>query len=282
MLEGNILLIDTETTGFPLYGHEHPADAGYQPRMCALSMALLDHTGEVMAARNFLVKPEGWPLGNELFMDNLRKAQAVHGLSLERLEAEGEPIGFVRDMWNDLYSLASYTCGYNLWFDHKIVRGEWKRLGFPIPFREKQGICLMKAARAHLGLSKNIKLADAVQRLLGIGHAAAHTADGDVAVSVLLFQHLLARNAIHAEDQPESKNKPQESSPVHPAALEEAVMPPAPPPPDQRTDAIRGNGVTAMEDAIHGPTSEKDGIEQKDFQEASAQEGAGPEEVAQA
>lgn len=203
-----VLLYDAETTGIPFYGDDHPADAVYQPRMCALAMALLEEDGKVIERFSALIKPVGWPLDNDLFVKNMEEAREnSHGLTFERLEAEGVPIETVREAWNKLYERGTYLCGFNTWFDHKIVRGEWKRLGHPIPFRQKQGICLMKASRPLCGLSKNPKLGEAVSILLDKVHDKAHDATGDVDVSIDLYRYLHERDLIVPEDQPESKRK---------------------------------------------------------------------------
>lgn len=204
------LLIDTETTGIPFYGADNPADAPWQPRMCALSMALLDGKANQVGRFDCLIKPEDWPLDDERFVGNMEQArEKAHGLTIERLQAEGIPLADAHARWNELYAKADLVCGYNVWFDHKIVRGEWRRLGHPIPFRDKQAICLMKAARPLCGLSKNPKLGEAVKILLGRDHTAAHTAGGDVDASIELFRHMQAREALVAEDQPEAKGKGQ-------------------------------------------------------------------------
>jgi len=203
-----VLLYDAETTGIPFYGDGHPAEADYQPRMCALAMALLEEDGNVMERFSSLIKPVGWPLDNELFVNNMEQArEKSHGLTFDRLEAEGAPIETVREAWAGLYGKATYLCGYNTWFDHKIVRGEWKRLGHPIPFQDKQGICLMKAARPLCGLPKNPKLAEAVRILLDIEHDKAHDATGDVDVSIDLYRYFYERDLIVPEDQPAAKGK---------------------------------------------------------------------------
>ena len=203
----NILLFDTETTGIPFYGSEHPADAPYQPRMCSVDMALLTESGDVVNRKSFLIKPDGWPLEDDLFTTNLASAEKIHGLSLGQMQSDGIPIAEAHVAWQDFYKASKFVCGYNVAFDHKVVRGEWKRLGHPIPFRDKQFMCLMKAARPLCGLKKNPKLGEAVQILLGKEHTTAHTAAGDVDVSIELYRYLKERDALVIEDQPEAKSQ---------------------------------------------------------------------------
>jgi DNA polymerase III epsilon subunit-like protein len=201
-----VFLVDTETTGLPKYGF--PADAPCQPRMCSVSMALLSDEGDELKRYTALVRPESWPLDDREFMASFEHASKVaHGLTVERLHDEGVPIAEIYGHWPGFYGEADVVCGFNVWFDHKILRGEWKRLGHPVPFREKQGICLMKAARPLCGLSKSPKLSEAVRILLDREHGTAHTADGDVDVSIDLYRYLLSRDALTREDQPGAKGR---------------------------------------------------------------------------
>lgn len=211
------LIFDTETTGLPFYGSQHPADADYQPRMCSIAMALVDDEGAVVRRYESLIKPVGWPLDNELFVKNMDQArEKAHGLTFERLEAEGRPIEDVADVWDNLYSGAEFVAGYNIWFDHKIARGELKRLGRPIPFRDKKGFCLMKASTDICkiprmqpgGGNKFPKLAEAVEIILKRKHERAHDARGDLDATIELYQWFAKEGLIAPEDQPEARKAP--------------------------------------------------------------------------
>lgn len=210
-----VLLVDTETTGLPFYGSAHPADAPYQPRMCAIAMALLEDDGTELDRFSALIKPVSWPLYDEIFVKNMDGACKVHGLTFERLEAEGIPIEEAWSAWDRFYQQAGYVCGYNVWFDHKVARGEWKRLRHPIPFRDKQGICLMKGATEPCGIERKSpgggfkfpKLSEAVQILLGREHVRAHDVESDLNAEIEIYRYLSPRKHLVPEDQPEAKAK---------------------------------------------------------------------------
>lgn len=210
------LIWDVETTGLPVYSA--PADADYQPRMCSIAAALVEEDGSIEKQFYHLIKPEGWPLDDARFVANMDQARdKAHGLTFEKLEAEGIPVAQAYEEWTPFHEQASYVVGFNVWFDHKVTRGEWKRLGHPIPFRDKQGICLMKSStdlcaierKAPGGGFKFPKLGEAVQILLGREHDRAHSADGDLSATIELFRYLHAKGTLVIEDQPEAKNKPE-------------------------------------------------------------------------
>lgn len=200
------LVHDSETTGLPLYGAAHPADAPYQPRMCALAMALVDQESrEVLDRASFLVQPDGWPVDDETFAKNMAGAEAIHGLSLDKLLAEGTPLVQVHEVWQDFYARSDYLCAFSWLFDFKVIRGECKRLGHPIPFRDKKGFCLMKASAMHLYNRQRVKAVVACKEILGREHTRAHTADGDLDVNIDLFRFFAERELVELEHQPEAK-----------------------------------------------------------------------------
>ena len=126
----------------------------------------------------------------------------AHGYNFEKLMDEGIPVVEAHQAFRELYDQCKLVSGFNVWFDHKIIRGEAKRLGYPIPFREKQAVCVMRASRSPCGLGKNPKLSEAVRILLGRRHDSAHSAGGDVAATVDLYRHLKPLGVLRIEDQP--------------------------------------------------------------------------------
>ncbi len=147
-------------------------------------------------------------MDNTEFMSNLAEAERVHGLSLERLETEGLPIDAIHAAWTRIYAQSQFVSGFNIWFDHKIVRGEFARLGYPIPFRDKPGICLMKAARQQIGTRVN--LSRACELILGKSHEGAHDAAADVDATVELFRYFLRIGGLSIDEQPEARRAENE------------------------------------------------------------------------
>lgn len=209
------LIVDTETTGIPMYGADHRADAFYQPRMCSIAAALLDGP-DIVARFDALIKPgDDWPLTDPRFVENMAGAQKVHGLTFDRLMAEGKPIAEVHAQWKALYPQSQFFCSFVATFDHKILRGEWRRLKDDIPFRDRQFICLMHSSAPivkNKEAAKQCSLKDAVKVLLHREHERAHEAGSDLDAAIEIYRALLPINGLIIEDQPEAKKKPTEAA----------------------------------------------------------------------
>ena len=196
------LVCDSESSGLPKYSVA--ADDPSQPRLVEISAVLLDFDGKEIDRLHHIIKPIDWPLEDEAFVKNMQDAEAIHGISLEKMKAEGVPLMIAHDDWERLYSRCQYLVGYNIWHDWKVIRGEWRRIGQTVPFRDRQGICMMKAARKVLG-GRNPKLSVAVEKILGREHNFAHRSDADLAATIDLFHALGQRGQVEIDDQPESK-----------------------------------------------------------------------------
>lgn len=187
-----LLAIDVETTGLFRYGDGARADDEDQPRMCALAAILVkevDEEGNIVDAEihDFLVRPDGWVVQAE--------AQAINGLSQERLEAEGVPIADVLATLNDLMDRATVITGYNVNFDLKMTRAEFRRAGLPDRYGDVPKCCMMWGAKLALKV-RSIKLVDAVEQLLDRTHDGAHTAMADCRAAVDLYYALHRRGQL--------------------------------------------------------------------------------------
>lgn len=207
-----VLIADTETTGIPYYGADHRADAIYQPRLCSVAAALLDGP-DIVARFDALIRPgPDWPLTDPRFLENMEQARIkAHGLTFDRLMEEGRPVAEAHAQWQVLYKQCEFFSSFVATFDHKILRGEWRRLGDDIPFRDRQFICLMHSAAPHVKgkpAAKQCSLKDAVKVLLGREHQRAHDAGSDLDAAIEVYRYLLPINGLIIEDQPEAKKKP--------------------------------------------------------------------------
>lgn len=121
------LVIDAETSGLFKFrdadGKPVPADAPGQPRLASVAFIMVDPGMTVISEREFLIKPDGWSLD--------AGAAAVNGLTMERLEAEGVPVGDVLDLYTNAISDERVVVAFNAQFDTKMMRGELRRAARP-------------------------------------------------------------------------------------------------------------------------------------------------------
>ena len=188
------LVIDTETSGLFKFrdadGKPVPADAPGQPRLASVAFIMVDPGMTVISEREFLIKPDGWSLD--------AGAAAVNGLTMERLEAEGVPVGDVLDLYTNAISDERVVVAFNAQFDTKMMRGELRRAARPDLFDQTKNICTMRACDGIVikpdGGRGWPKLAHACAHF-NIQQQDQHTALGDARACLEVFKHLIAIGA---------------------------------------------------------------------------------------
>lgn len=197
-------IIDTETSG--LFDFSKRADEPGQPRLASLGIVMLNEDLSLQAEHEFLVKPEGWVIGAE--------ASAVNGLTMERLNAEGEPVVAVLKRYTTLIEEGYVVATYNAQYDTKIMRGELRRAGLPDLFESTPNICLMRACTDVCRVAKKTgkgykfpKLAEACAHFK-IAQPAAHSALGDARSAAAILLALHAANALPKPEVHYAKNVP--------------------------------------------------------------------------
>lgn len=223
------LLFDTETTGIPRY--PLPADHPEQPYMAQLAMVLVEQpeplTFNVLERYVAMVTPEGWTMPDEV--------ARIHGLSTEKLLAEGRPVREVLDRFNEFYDRCDEYLSYGIIFDTKIMRGALRRNGYPDRFGEKAEGCVMRAATEPCRMAptanmmaagrrgpKTPKLIEAHEILLGRKFERAHDAAADTDALVSVWQHLLMKGLM-----PETKRReslPEDQRPIAVRQAKAATM----------------------------------------------------------
>lgn len=196
-----VLLFDTEISGLPLWSL--PSEDPSQPHLCQFTAVVFDdQTGEEHDYVDMLIKPDGWTIPEEL--------TAIHGISQERAEAEGQPEKDAVTVFQNLLRGVERVSGFNVDFDLRIMRIAIIRAGYTkeeadeiaawikprkhdvmfqsapickLPPTEKQ------MARGIRGF-KQPKLSEAVQCILGETMADAHDARADVLATKRLYEAL--------------------------------------------------------------------------------------------
>lgn len=191
----NYLVFDTETTGLPDWSK--PADAEGQPRLASWCMLFVDEDLEIEQRHYGLVKPDGWIMSLE--------AQAVNGLTQERLLAEGAPVRDALEILTGAIADGRTLVAHNLSFDTKIMRGELRRAQFSDE-NCVNGICTMRGLTQACALPKTSgsglkfpRLDEACRIVLGRELTGAHNALVDAKACLWLLRAMRERGLLMKE-----------------------------------------------------------------------------------
>lgn len=177
---------DTETTG--IFDFKKPADDPSQPRLASLAMIWTDSAGREVDRKLMYVKPAGWEMTQEAF--------EVNGLTTDFLRENGTDIGVVLDVYERAIRSNMIMAAYNVQFDCKMMRGEFRRAGRDDLFEITLNTCLMRGLKPYKekGLAikggQFVKLSVACE-FFGITHAEAHEAMSDAEAARAILQILI-------------------------------------------------------------------------------------------
>jgi DNA polymerase III epsilon subunit-like protein len=176
-----VLFFDTETTDLP----DYKAPPGrHQPHIVQLAAVLVDRGDEQSLVT--LIQPDGWRIHPE--------AQATHGITLARAQAEGIPIAEAIAGFDGLLSQADLAVAHNVKFDRLLVDSEYVRLGREA--RWPQTFCTMLAStdvvrlRGHWGGYRWPTLGETHRHFFGQPPVNAHDAMADVRACMAVFKEL--------------------------------------------------------------------------------------------
>ena len=190
MTDETYVVVDTETSG--LFDYTKPADADGQPRMAAFAMLLLAPDFSVANEQSFLVKPDGWEMN--------ATATAIHGLTQEKLLAEGVAVADVLAKYVEALKSNFVVVGYNVSYDLKVLRGELRRAALPDMFETTRSIDCMrpltdicKIPKAKGNGFKLPKLKEAYQSIFTKELVGAHGALADARACAEIFKEMMPR-----------------------------------------------------------------------------------------
>lgn len=175
------LFFDTETTGVPAGApHVH---------LVQLAWLLVDDTGEERARADFIIKPEGFRIPDEV--------AKIHGISQGHALTCGLSLESVLWLFASAANFATRLVGHNIDFDDGVLAAEFKRLGWPNPLDGKERFCTMKTksvvafcALAGPNGFKWPKLAELHRVLFGNDFENAHNAKADIGATAKCFWKL--------------------------------------------------------------------------------------------
>jgi DNA polymerase-3 subunit epsilon len=179
-----IIFFDTETTDLPDY--KSPAGP-HQPHVVQLAAVLVDGSAERSVVT--LVQPDGWMIDPG--------AQAVHGITPARAQAQGVPIAQAVAQFDELLTKADLAVAHNVRFDRLLMDSEYLRLGrradWPATFCTMQACTDIVRLPGYRGNYKWPKLDEAFRHFFHRPPAGAHDALADVRACMAIFEELVRR-----------------------------------------------------------------------------------------
>ncbi len=113
------IIFDTETTGLPRNWDAPYTDTENWPRAIQIAWQLHDDMGELVEAKDFLIRPEGFDIPYD--------AERIHGISTELARQNGESLEMVMELFNEALGKAKFVVGQNIGFDKNIMGCEFHR-----------------------------------------------------------------------------------------------------------------------------------------------------------
>lgn len=191
------LIFDTETTGLPKNYNAPLTDFDNWPRLIQLAWQLHGSKGELIEAKSFIVKPDGFVIP--------RGAEKIHGISTERAEKEGLDLSEVLAIFNHTIEQTKIVSGHNIEFDMNILGAEFLRMKMQTGLFEKKVIdtkdvstdyCALPGAKG--GKYKWPTLGELHFILFNEDFDAAHNASADVQATARSFFELIRKGIIKA------------------------------------------------------------------------------------
>lgn len=189
------LVFDTETTGLPNNFDASLSQSDNWPRMVQIAWQLHADDGTLLENEDFIIRPEGY--------DIPYKAYAIHGISTEMAQREGQDLETVLRKFLAVVEKATFGVGQNIDFDYKIIGAEFFRKGLENTLQD-----LPKLDTMHLGTEftaipsgrggkfKSPKLSELYEKLYGHAFEEAHNAAADVNATAQVFFEMLRRGII--------------------------------------------------------------------------------------
>ncbi|MBO6759642.1 MAG: 3'-5' exonuclease, partial [Roseivirga sp.] len=189
------LIFDTETTGLPQNYNAPLTDFENWPRLVQIAWQLHDMRGNLLVARNLIVKPEGFTIPYN--------SVQIHGITTERALEEGKDLKEVLAMFEEDMKGAEFGIGHNIEFDYNIVGSEFLRAGLTNPLEHLEELdtklvstnyCAIPGGRG--GQFKWPTLTELHTKLFGKAFAEAHDAAYDVDATARCFFGLIKESVV--------------------------------------------------------------------------------------
>lgn len=194
------IIFDTETTGLPRNWNAPLTDTDNWPRAIQIAWQLHDDMGQLIEAKDFLVKPVGFDIPYD--------AERIHGISTQLAAEMGEDAETVFRLFNEALGKAKFVVGQNVGFDKNIMGCEFYRFGIDNILQEMPVLDTCTETTANLcqipggrgGKFKLPTLSELHSFLFNEPFAEAHNATADVEATTRCFFELIRREIFTKEE----------------------------------------------------------------------------------
>ncbi len=132
------LFFDTETTGIPRNYKAPVTDLANWPRVVQLAFMQTDEKGMVLAAEEFIIKPEGFVIPAD--------AARIHGITTEHALAQGVPMGEALAEFMGCLQKSTALVAHNMAYDENVLGAEFLRAKMGNPLPKAKRVCTMQSS----------------------------------------------------------------------------------------------------------------------------------------
>lgn len=191
---GNIMIVDTETNGFPKDWKGSLYDTDNWARVVSIAWNKIAPNGQLLATKYYVINPDSYIIQNE--------ATNIHGISTEKAKTEGIAIKQAIEDFNSDLQDCKYLAAHNIEFDYPTVFAEYLRLNLNTDkLSSLRQICTMKASTEFCKISsakgyKYPKLNELHQKLFSTSIAQAHNAKVDAEITTKCLKELYNKKVL--------------------------------------------------------------------------------------
>jgi DNA polymerase III epsilon subunit-like protein len=172
---GFVLVLDTETTGFPKGPRNQPEiTSNYDnARMIELAYQVYSSRGELKHQISRVIRPDGFIIKNT----------KIHGIKHGDAKKNGSPVAEVLREFSRYLESVGVVVAHNIDFDISIILSELHRLkenSAIESLKSKTLVCTMKQGAARFQCGRRIKLTKLYEKLFGKEFLQEHRALSDV------------------------------------------------------------------------------------------------------
>ena len=188
------LIFDTETTGLVKDWNAPISDVDNWPRLVQLAWSVYDNSGNLIASKNFIIKPDGFTIPNE--------AAKIHGITNKIANEKGVSIKMVLNEFSDVINESDILVAHNINFDCIVLEAEFYREHLDNKLSNISKICTMKQSTDYLKIPGNYgnykwpALSELYFKLFNKSFKETHRAEKDVEACAKCFFELKKKGII--------------------------------------------------------------------------------------